>query len=178
MPTPASSETTTVRACRTVPLSGRSAPKDLNSWSRAGAARSPRPRPVAEPTRPTSRPSPTMEASTWAHYGREAAWSDVEVYVVQGHDGGFARAVGFADAPSGSYGGALASCAIGRDWPAGSESAHGIDDLASVGRPGSGISLSVPPFALAESQGPVPGPCGPPPPKRSSSGRPDALALA
>ncbi len=35
---PTSSETTIVRVCSTVPLSGRSAPKALNSWSSAGAS--------------------------------------------------------------------------------------------------------------------------------------------
>ena len=40
-PMPTSSETTIVRVSMTVPLSGRSAPKDLNSWSSAGASAMP-----------------------------------------------------------------------------------------------------------------------------------------
>ncbi len=41
-PMPASSDTTIVRDSSTVPLSGRSAPNALNSWSSAGASADPR----------------------------------------------------------------------------------------------------------------------------------------
>ncbi len=57
MPTP--SETITVRASSTVPLSGRSAPNALNRPSSAGASAIPPNSPIAAPTIPSSSPSST-----------------------------------------------------------------------------------------------------------------------
>ena len=51
---PTSSETTIVRVSSTVPLSGRSAPKDLNSWSSAGASAMP-------PSRPSDAPADAQQ---------------------------------------------------------------------------------------------------------------------
>ena len=60
-PMPTISETTIVRVSSTVPLSGRSAPKALNSPSSAGARRIPPNNPITAPMTPSSRPSSTTE---------------------------------------------------------------------------------------------------------------------
>ncbi len=61
---PASSDTQIVRNSSTVPLSGRSAPNALKSWSSAGASASPAARPIVAPPRPSITPSTTTEASS------------------------------------------------------------------------------------------------------------------
>ena len=64
-PVPASSDTQTVRNSTTVPLSGRSAPNALNSWSSPGASAKPASRPRSAPPKPSIAPSATTDRTTW-----------------------------------------------------------------------------------------------------------------
>ena len=70
---PASSDTMIVRDCSTVPLSGRSAPNALNSWSSAGASASPSSSPSSEPSEPEQQPFDDDRAHDLGARGAERA---------------------------------------------------------------------------------------------------------
>ena len=64
MPTPISSDTTTVRVCRTVPFVGRSTPTALKNAFRPFASRKPQNSPMIAATRPVMKPSSSTERLT------------------------------------------------------------------------------------------------------------------